>query len=174
MRIFIPLYEEGEEEHDPSGEGAAHVGILPPHLQGEDHGQGLGREVQDGPDDEVEEETASEVLPGEGEAVHDEGRGEPVEVHDEQLQPESGMSHDVQEASLGCGLFRWTEDNFLRLHGVSVPLTGGGHDLTGLSHPALGDQPAGRLGQPVQDDRPHGNQGGNTWRVRGSTRRFSS
>ena len=27
---------------------------LPPHLQGEDHGQRLGREVQDGSDDEVD------------------------------------------------------------------------------------------------------------------------
>ena len=31
-RIFITLYEEGEEEHDPGGDGAAHVGIFPPNL----------------------------------------------------------------------------------------------------------------------------------------------
>ena len=51
--VLVSLNEEGEEEHDPSDDGAHHVGILPPHLQGQHHGQGLGGEVQDGPDDEV-------------------------------------------------------------------------------------------------------------------------
>ena len=86
--IFISLYEESQEEHHPGGDGAAHVGILPSHLQGQDHGQGLGGEVQDGSDDEVEEEAAGKTLPGESEAVHDEGRGEPVEVHDDQVEAE--------------------------------------------------------------------------------------
>ena len=69
--IFISLNEEREEEHDARRDGAAHVGILPPHLQGQHHGQGLGWEVQDGADDEVEEEAAREILPRESEAVHD-------------------------------------------------------------------------------------------------------
>ena len=69
--IFVSLNEEREEEHDARRDGAAHVGILPPHLQGQHHGQGLGWEVQDGADDEVEEEAAGEILPGESEAVHD-------------------------------------------------------------------------------------------------------
>ena len=130
--IFISLYEEGEEEHDPGGDGARHVGILPAHLQGEDHGQRLGREVQDGSDDEVEEEAAGEVLPGEGEAVHDEGRGEPVEVHDDQVEPEGGMFHDVQETPLGGTGARLGQHDLVRLHGHPVLLAGVGQNLLGL------------------------------------------
>ena len=95
--VDVPLNEEGQHEHDSGGGGAHGVGELPAHLAGQHHGQGLGGEVEDGPDDEVEEEAAGEVLPGEGEAVHDEGGGEPVEVHDEQLDPQGGVPHDVQE-----------------------------------------------------------------------------
>ena len=51
------------------------------------HCEGFGGEVKDSPDNEIQEEAASEVLPGEGETVHDEGGGEPVEVHDENLKP---------------------------------------------------------------------------------------
>ena len=69
--ILVTFYEESQEEHHSCRDGAAHVGILPPNLQGQHHGQGLGWEVQDGADDEVEEEAAGEILPGESEAVHD-------------------------------------------------------------------------------------------------------
>ena len=62
---------------------ADHVGVLPPALEHKDHGEGLGGEVQDGSDEEVEEETPGEVLPGQGQPVHDEGSREPVEVHDQ-------------------------------------------------------------------------------------------
>ena len=41
------------------------------HVRTFNHGQGFGWEVQDGADDEVEEEAAGEILPGESEAVHD-------------------------------------------------------------------------------------------------------
>ncbi len=66
---------------------ADHVGILPPALEHQDHGEGLGGEVQDGPDQEIEKEPPGEVLPGQRQTVHDEGRREPVEVHDQRLQP---------------------------------------------------------------------------------------
>ena len=98
--VDISGYEDSDQEHDPGGRRPDGVRILSANILSQEHGQRLGREVQDGSDDEVEEEAAGEVLPGEGEAVHDEGRGEPVEVHDGQLESESGMSDDVQEASL--------------------------------------------------------------------------
>ena len=146
MRIFISLYEESQQEHHPGGDGAAHVGILPPHLQGQDHGQGLGGEVQDGSDDEVEEEATSEVLPGEGEAIHDEGGAEPVEVHDEEVNSKGGVPHNVQEAAAllgrGAGL---GEDDLLGLHTHPVLLAGRGQDLLGLLRPALGNQPPGDI-----------------------------
>ena len=42
-------------------------------------------------------------LPGQRQPVHDEGGGEPVEVHDEGVQPQGGVPHDVQETSLAGG-----------------------------------------------------------------------
>ena len=38
-------------------QAAAHVRVLPPHLLHQDHRQGLGREVEDCADDEVQEQT---------------------------------------------------------------------------------------------------------------------
>ena len=142
--VDVPLYEEGEEEHDAGVDGGDHVGQLAAHPLGQHHGQGLGGEVEDGADDEVEEEAAGEILPGEGEAVHDEGGGEPVEVHDEEVDSKGGVPHDVQEAAAllgrGAGL---GEDDLLGLHTHPVLLAGRGQDLLCLLRPALGNQPPG-------------------------------
>ena len=108
--------------------------------------------VKDGPYDEVEEEAAGEVLPGESEAVHDEGGGEPVEVHDEELDPQGRMLHDVQEPAPALAGGGWRQNDLLRLHSSPVLLARFGEDLLGLFHPGLGDEPPWRLREPEEDD----------------------
>ena len=98
-------------------------------------------------------------LPGEGEAVHDEGGCEPVEVHYEELDPEGGVPHDVQEPSPALAGGGWRQDDLLRLHSPPVLLARFGEDLLGLFHPGLGDEPPWRLREPEEDDGAHGHHG---------------
>ena len=87
--IVIPLNEKGYKEHDPSCGRTQGVRILSANFVSQHHSQSFCGEVKDGSDDEVEEKSAGEVLSGESEAVHDEGGGKPVEIHDQDLNAES-------------------------------------------------------------------------------------
>ena len=93
------------------------------------------------------------------------GRGEPIEVHNDQLQPQCWVLHYVQKASPVGRLFWLSENNPLWLHRFAIPLTGGRHDRLGFVHPPLGNEPPGRLREPVEDDGPHRHQGGDTAEV---------
>ena len=148
------------------GGGANGIGVLPPDLVGEHHRQCLGGKIEDSPDDEIEEEATGEVLPGEGEAVHDEGGAEPVEVHDEEVDPESRVLHDVQEPAptlvAGHGL---GQNNILRLHWSPVLFARIREDLLGLVYPGLRNEPPRGLREPEEDDGAHRHHGGDAAQV---------
>jgi len=104
--------------------------------------QQLAGEVKDGGDQEVDEQPSGEALPVERNAIQHEGRGEPVEEHDQGLDPQLRESEDVHQASLlPCWCGRLLEHQLLLRHLPPVPPRPGGQDRPCLADPALGQQP---------------------------------
>ena len=103
----------------------------------------LGGKIEQSSDEEVQEESVGELLPGEsndvdktlpenvetnlpgeGQPVHDEGGGEPVEVHDEGMNAQSWVTHDIGKATLATSCTWFSKNNLLRRNIFPILLAG--------------------------------------------------